>query len=192
MAGVQTIKRPVKFIRDVDISETGMQGVGLSGLTATHKAGGVQKARLQLSAFPVAIADNGTAGGAGGEDIFQFPDGNIQFLGAVADLAVVGAAGIAATAVVQAALGTVVAAADASLSSTEQDICPVAATTLASSAGDVNLKSTSTEAPKIHDATASAKKVYLNFSLADAGISTLSTISVTGDVWISYMDLGDL
>lgn len=165
-----------------------------SGVAATERAGIVQKTVIALTAASVPVTDStgGSNTGGGGLKIYDFPEGNLFVLGATMSLSVTaGAGGITDTAQMVAALGTAAAGTDGTLSSTEADIIPSSAATLTGGANAaVTGKSTATP---VFDGTATAKDLYLNFAVPDAGMgSGDDTVSVTGTVVVHWVNLGDV
>lgn len=169
----------------------GADGVVGTGLTASQGAGVVQTVTINVPAeTTVAMVDATTAGSHGSKKVFTFPAGNIQVLGATTDLAIarVGTA-LTATSAVIGALGTVVTAnTDATLTSTEANIVPSTAATLAAGVGAFDGQST---ASVTLDGTATPVDVYMNFATPDAGSTGNDSLTVSGQIVISFLVLGD-
>ena len=171
----------------------GVTGGGSAGtdVAAANTASLVQKTVLTITDLEVTMVDAAAAGAHGSAPLFTFPAGNIVILGAVGEIGIVaGAGGLADTAAVVAAVGTVVTANDnATLTSTEADIVPSTTATLTDGANAaVNMQST---AVAIKDGTASAGVARLNFAVADAGSSADDTLTVNGTITITWVNLGD-
>ena len=126
---------------------------------------------------------------SGGTKVYTFPKGAILVLGAVTALAVtrVGTA-LPASASVVASLGTVTAAADATLTSTEADIVASTAATLTSGVGAFNNAATATLSIA-GSASNTTKDVFLNFA-ASATSGGNDNLSVVGTLTITYIVLG--
>lgn len=165
-------------------------GTGGSGVEVTQKAPQVLTTTLTVSGLSVTMTDATTNGCHGTATLFTFPAGNIVILGAVTDLALVaGSGGISDTAAVVASVGSAaVGTNNATLTGTEADIVPSTAATLSSGAGTAKGEST---APVTLDGTSSAATARLNLAVPDADSSASDTLSVTGTVKITWINLGD-
>jgi hypothetical protein len=164
-----------------------------TGVALTEHTGGVHQTKLTLTGVSITMTDATTAGSHGSLKLYDFPAGVIQVLGATTDLTITAAAGIGATASVVGSLGTVTTQTDnAALTSTEADIIPSTACTLTTSAGTMKGKSTATEmAAGIFDGTSTAKDLFLNFAVPDAGSTANSTLTVNGTVTFTWANHGD-
>lgn len=126
-------------------------------------------------------------------------EGEVMFLGSVADLTLARgkgtSVGLSDTFRATIGLGTVAADNSATLSSTEQDLIPTtAATQAAAASAPAKAISTSTEAPKIFDGTATPKAINLNVVINDADhdvTSVPSSLLVSGKITLTYVVLGD-
>ena len=168
----------------------GADGVAGTGLTAIQGAGVIQTVQIPLSALAVTMTDATTAGSHGSKKVFTFPAGNIQVTGATTDLTIarVGTA-LTATSAVVGSLGSVtVSTADATLTSTEANIIPSTAATLTSGAGVFDGNST---ASVTLNGTVTPVDVYLNFATPDAGSTGNDALTVNGNIYITYVNLGD-
>lgn len=144
----------------------------------------------------VAMVDNAGVGAHAGLEIYDFPEGLWRFEGAVLNLAITkSSAGVNADWDGDIGLGTVVADTGATLASTEQDLVPTTATPQAvAGATTGNGVSTSTEAPKLFDGTATAKKAFLNVLVDDADHDVTTTpcnLIFNGTVSIDWANVGD-
>lgn len=137
----------------------------------------------------IAMTDATTNGSEGSGILYTFPEGNILILGAVANLTLtrVGTA-IGATAALVAALGSVAAAADATLTGTEANIVPSTVATMTAGIGAMNKEST---APVTLDGTNTPAVCRLNLAVPDADSSGNDSITATGTVQITWINLGD-
>lgn len=158
-----------------------------TGVTIVESAG---KTIFTLTNVAVPTVDATTSGAGGGLKLYTFPEGLLDYRGAVANVTLTAAAGITATAAVVSALGTVAAAADATLTSTEADLLPSTATSLTASAGTFAAVSTTAQSALL-DGTATAKALYLNFGIPDAGSTANSTITVSGTITVAWSLIAD-
>ena len=169
----------------------GVEGIASgTGVSAIQGVGLPQVAVLPISALNVVMTDATTAGSHGAQKIFTFPEGNVMVLGAVTDLTIarVGT-GLTTTSAVVSSLGSVTVGTDnATLTSTEADIVPSTASTLAAGAGVT--KGASTTAAVLNGTTTPAA-VFLNFATPDAGSTATDALTVNGTITISYLVLGD-
>lgn len=126
-----------------------------------------------------------------GTKLYQFPKGNILFLGATAKLATTkSSAGLTATWAGLFGLGTVTAAADATLTSTEQNVIPSTVIAAAvAGVGAIGAQNAAAIAPLDNDAD--TLSLYANI-LANTADTTATAVNVglTGDVWVHWMNLG--
>lgn len=152
-------------------------------------AGPFRQTKFVLNNMVVATTDNTTNGAQGSQKIYDFPAGAILVHGGAAKLTITGGAGLTATAAVVWAVGTVAPAADATLTSTEANIIPSTAATLSSSTNTAS--AVTATAAGILDGSSTAIDALLNFAVPDAGSSANSTITVTGEIVITWIQLGD-
>jgi hypothetical protein len=170
------------------------QGVGaVAGTGSTVVEYGndiVHKTVITLAALSVTMTDAGAAGSHGSTKIYDFPAGNILIHGSTTNLTTLaGSGGITDTAALVGAVGSVATVNDnATLTTTEANICPSAAGTLTDGAGVLKGKSTDTSTI---DGTATAVDALLNLAVPDAGSSANDTVAVTGTVTILWSNLGD-
>ena len=154
--------------------------------------GGALRVTLELTNVAVAMTDAGASGSYGGTKIYDFAEGLITVLGATTNLTIAATGGIGATAAVVGALGTATAGANDTLTGTEANIVPSTACTLAASAGSFKGEMTATEfAAAVFDGTATAKDMFLNFAIPDAGSTADGTITVNGTVTFTFVNSGD-
>ena len=171
----------------------GVTGGGSAGtdVEAANTASLVQKTVLTLTDLEVTMTDAAAAGSHGSAPLFTFPAGNILILGAIGTLSLTaGSGGLADTAAVVAAIGTVATAVDnATLTSTEADIIPSTAATLTDGANAaVDMQST---AVAVKDGTTTAGVARLNLAVPDADSTASDTLTVSGTVTITWINLGD-
>lgn len=172
-------------------TESGVGSVPVvTGLTAEELVPIIHKTVLTLDDVAITMTDNTTNGCHGGLKIYDLPAGLISVLTALTDLSVTASGSIGATAAVVGSVGTVVVAnANATLTSTEADIVPSTSATLTDSVGAMDGVNT---APAVLDGTGTAKDVYLNFAVPDAGASGNGTITVSGTITLLWVNGGDL
>ena len=162
-----------------------------TGVSASSSRGSVNVTTITIAALSVTITDATTAGAHGTQKIFDFPAGNILVMGAVGTLSfTAGAGGIADTAAVVASIGSAAVVTDnATLLTTEADIVPSTSATLS---GGVNAAiDMASTAQLVKDGTSSAASANLNIAVPDAGSTANDTITVSGTVTITWLNLGD-
>ncbi len=148
---------------------------------------------ITIPGVALTTSDDVTHGAFTSLELYDFPEGNLLINGGVASLALVaGVGGLADTAAIVAGVGTSAAAissGDGTLAAAEANIIPSTAYTLAGGIKAAT-KAVST-AQLLADGTASAKKAYLNFQCPTAGSSATDTLTVTGTVKLTWINLGD-
>ena len=165
---------------------------GTAGVTVAEGGAGVRISTFTLRDVSVTMTDATTAGSQGRIQIYDFPAGNLLFLGGSCDLttARVGTA-LAANAAVVGAVGTAAVGVDNdTLTSTEADLLPSYAGTLTAGAGVVKSKSV-TAGIVVFDGTSTAKDAWLNFAVPDAGSTGNDALLVNGTVTLAWCLLGD-
>ena len=160
-----------------------------AGTSVSDTETGVNRTVLILNNVSVATTDYTTSGAAGSIELYDFPAGLIILLGATTNISIarVGTA-IQANAAVVGALGTVAAAGDATLTSTEANIVPSTASTLTSGAGVTHGQNA---AVAFFDGTATSVKAFLNFAMPDAGSTGNDALLVNGTITMVWTDAGD-
>lgn len=175
-----------QLVAEVIAMQGGSAQGTVSGGTVAEGGGTVHQTVITLAAFQALVAGVGV--GDVGSKIYDFPTGLISILGAVMDLTITASGGqISSTASVVASIGSVTAAHDATLTSTEADIVPSTAYTLVASVKHaVGLGVT----PKIFDGTGTPASAYLNIAVPDADRSdTSENLSVSGTIKITWVNL---
>lgn len=169
----------------------------VTGLQVVEEAEGkFRTTTLVLDGVTLALTDVASTVAYVGQKVYDFPEGQILFLAAVADLAVEkDAAGVNDDFEGDFGLGTVTASNNATLASTEQDLIPTTAIPEADT-GATTAKgaSTSTEGAKILDGRTTAKDVFLNFLVDDGDqdvTSTPTNLVVTGSIKLFWVNVGD-
>lgn len=167
-----------------------------TGVAAAEVYSAARQVEITLTDVAIPLVDEAGVVAFGSLKIYDLPAGHILFLGAVADLAMTkSSAGVNADWDGDFGLGTTAAGNNNALATTEQDLIPTTATPQAV-AGVTTAKgaSTSTEAAKVFDGSATAKDVYLNFLVDDADHDVTTTpcnLIANGTIKVSYMLLGD-
>ncbi|HDI59423.1 MAG TPA: hypothetical protein ENF48_03540 [Desulfobacteraceae bacterium] len=178
---------------------TNADGTAATGVAVTESAPVVRAATLTLTLTGDNDIDVADGGKTTGVKIFDFPEGRILILGATADLSI--------TAndvwnddtddIYYVSVGTAdgTQAADADLTSTEQDI--IAKTTIDTDSGDTLTSAitggmgTLAYANNVFDGTTTATALYFNVAVPDASNTDASTHAVTGTLTVTYVNLGD-
>jgi hypothetical protein len=136
----------------------------------------------------LADGDHGT-----GVKVYSFPAGRILVLGAVINASAVTNDAFEANPndVYFLGVGTVSAADDATLATTEQDIIPV---TTIDSAGNTTLTNdwhAALAASAQFDGTSSAVALHVNAAVAGTSLTKALTIAITGTLTVTWINLGD-
>lgn len=128
----------------------------------------------------------------GGQKIYTFPAGAIKFIGAHADLDLLGTGNVAVNWNGDFGVGTTTAGNNNALATTEQNIIPTTATPQAdaSKVTTANGFSTATEDATV-DGTSSALAAYLNFLVDDANHNGGGITVTGGTLRIYWINLGD-
>jgi hypothetical protein len=169
---------------------SGNGAVAGTGNTVEELLSGVHKTTITLSSFSMLVATTGV--GIVGTKIYDFPAGLIRILGAVADLTITTSGGgeIDADADVIASVGSVTAADDGTLTSTEANIVPSTAYTLV--AGTKHAVGLGIADAWLDGITGNAADVFLNIVVPDADrTDTNEAVTVSGTIAITWANLGD-
>lgn len=143
--------------------------------------------KLTFEDLAVTITDTGGANGAyGSHKLADLPTGLAIILGARSSFDIVAATGIGATAAVKHSVGTAAEATNDTLDSTQANIIASTSTTLAASEGAASGVST---AVTVVNGTSSAVDLFLNFGVADAGVTASSSVTITGYVEVAWLVL---
>lgn len=167
----------------------------VSGLTITETGqGALRTSILNLTNVSITITRNGTTSVYGGLQLATFPEGVHNLVGAVASLTITRGetTNMTATAPLVAAVGSVTASNNATLSSTEADAVPSVAYTLVagtkSSGGHLATAA-------IYDGHTTARPVFLNIAgdnATDQCVATgNSSVTVSGSIVLHWAQLGD-
>lgn len=166
-----------------------------TGVTASEGgAHAFRKTTLTLVNTPLALVDEAGVVAYKGLKVYDMPAGSILFHGARINCAVTkSSAGVIDTWDGDVGLGTVIASNNATLASTEQDLCPTTATPQAvGGATTAKAISTSTEAAKVF---ANGMDVYLNALVDDADHDVTGTpcnLIFNGTIDIYWTPLGSI
>lgn len=185
------------FTDDV-VSDDQLGSTPIASVTAAERQGIWKRTVLTLTAAPITISDDAGQAQYGGVKIYDFPEGLINFQGAVVKGNLTG--GVTGT-IIDAftgvfALGSATASTGSSLTSTEADILPsTALTTAVAKVAAVKGVSTATALTESGgrwlDGTAGAKDLYLNFAIADDATHTAGSATFTGTVEFLWAIVGD-
>jgi len=165
-----------------------------TGVVAYEQGSGVvHKTILALTDVAVALTDNAGVVAYGGLKVYDFPQGAILVLGAVADLDLTkSSAGVNADWDGDFGLGTVTASNNNTLSSTEQDILPTTATPQA--VAGVTTANGQNTAVAFLDGTATAKDCFLNVLVDDTDHNVAGTacnLIFNGTITLHWVNMGD-
>lgn len=157
-----------------------------SGLSVEETGEGiVRQAVLTFTNFTVSLVDNG-ATGSGGRKIYDFPAGQVCILGGVADLTAT--SDLTTDAGLVFSSGTVTAAADGTLTSTEANI--IASTAAPLALGAATPKGIAPGTLAFIDGTAVSAAAFINFASANDPVGN-KTLTLNGKLAISWLNLGD-
>jgi len=180
---------------NMEVINGGTNGVANTATTVSYNEfsnGPLHQTVLTLTDFPVTVA-NTTGASFGSAKLYDFIAGRIAIAGVTASLGFNWAATtIAATGSGDWSLGTT-ATTDATLSSTDVDLCPSTAMTDPAVAGVAAATGGALAATAQFDGTSTAKDAYLNIIIDDADVADAASdiVLVTGTVRITWIDLGD-
>lgn len=164
-------------------------GTGVSEDTYTAK---VWETVFTFDAVAITITDADTAGAHGALKFADFGAGLVRILGGITDLSLTAAAGIGATGAIVCGVGTATVGTDnATLASTEQNVIPSTSVTLVASAGALKAETTATEGAVTLDGTSTAADLFLNMAVSATDATANSTVTVSGSIRITWVQLGD-
>jgi hypothetical protein len=169
--------------------------VGVAGSNAVaSETGSPAYRRTSLTGISIsATITNGVAEAITGT-IYTFPEGFIRIHDITTNLLAVCPLSTDTTSI---AVGTVAANAAAGLTGTEVDILAAADLVLAAAPGTASQRSLACTTTTVFDGTAAAKVAILNCAIKSStwavtgGASTTTTVTITGDVIITWSYLGD-
>lgn len=192
----QTNGRWIRFLPSFEKVNGALGTAPLSGTVAvSHQSiGGMIRSTFVLTAAQIAVSDDGANGSFGTLNLFTFPEGAISHLGSRQDYtafaegsALTGGAG---DAVFEIGLGTVAISTedDGTLVGTQDDIGGDVNVTLS---GGTGVGSAVTGSGVVHNGTATAATLNLNWTGTAATIDANSTIDVTGTITVLWAMMGD-
>lgn len=175
----------------VDVTDEGVGAIAGTNVSVVEYGNGViHRSVITLDETPVTLTDEAGVVLYGGQKVYDFPEGVIVCLGAVADLSVAVGGDLTATAEGDFGLGTVTASNNNTLATTEQNIIPTTAiAALESSAGPATGYNVAAIAPL--DGTTTPIDAFLNFLWDDADHNG-GTMTVSGTVTIVWSNLGSV
>lgn len=160
----------------------------VAGLTVKEFGYGPDRQTLFIFVnVAITVTDNGATGSVGTK-LYDYPKGLIDTAGGTSKLTYAYTSATDANLV--SGVGSVTAAADGTLATTEQDLIPSTATAIASSIGTFSGK-TVTRPTTLLDGTATAKSIFFNLATSsDPGASAV--VTVNGWLLVKWANLGDL
>jgi len=165
----------------------------VSGLALAEEAGrGVQRTTvLTLSSMQISTTDATTSGAYGSQKVYDLPDGAVIVDAIFFDIDSISvASGLSSTATVKVAFGSAAEASDDTLNSTQADMLASTSLTALVASAQTNQKAFSTAA-YYGDGSATAKDIYLNIGVADAGSTANSTVTISGTIYITWKLVGN-
>jgi len=191
--GLQFSTQTASITNDIELSSGqfisgGTDGVpSAAGASAVEYAAGCFKTVITVDATGANDLDLEDKADGDGVLLYTFPVGHIRILGVTADLEATSSTGIDQNTFPM-ALGTAPGTDNtATLTGTQDDL---SASQAISYDGTQDVDCPPAAAAN-YDGTSSAVVVYLNAAVADADISSTSTVEATGTVTIHWMNLGD-
>lgn len=163
-----------------------------AGVASTVQPGFIQRI-LTFADTPLPLIDTAATVARCALKIFDFPEGQIKIIGSTVNLVLTkSAAGVNADWDGDFSLGTVAAAADATLTGTEANI--IASTATPQAVAGVTTAKAIQAADVLLDGTATAVDVYLNVLVDDADqdvTTTPTNLIANGTITLTYALLGD-
>ena len=180
--------------------QNGSVPAGIASTTSAVEYGNrvLHKTVITCTATPVTITDDAGVAQYGGVQLYDFPEGMLNFQGATIDGSITG--GVTGTIIAtfdgDVALGTATATTGATLVGTEADyLTSTALTQAVASVANADAQSVATalteSGARWLDGTATAKDLFLNFVIDDDATHTAGTASFTGVVSFVWMTLGN-
>lgn len=182
---------------DISALLTGEDTAGTStlvGVRVDERGSTVHQTTFNFNNYSVTMTDDEIDNCVGTVHLYTFPAGSINIMGVVSDVVVTKSGdGIDADFDGDFSVGTVAAAADADLTSTEADLLPKTATAQASSgvtrAKGKNTSIINSGAP--FDGTETAVEAHLNFLIDYSDQSGGGALLLTGPLTITWISYGD-
>lgn len=183
------------------LSDSFVSGEFIAGAPVSGKATAVEQfdglthvTILTLTLTGANDLDLANADGGIGAKVYDFPEGRIQILGSIIDATVVVNNVFEASVndVFIVGAGTVTAAADATLATTEVDLLPaVTLDTVSNTVLSLAWESALAEEPQF-DGTVTPVDAFINVAVAGTSISAALTVAITGTWTITWQNLGDI
>lgn len=146
---------------------------------------------ITFTNYPLTIVDTGGVnGGQGSKLLYTFPKGVLQVLGINVALTLAGeTVKLADNAAIVASLGTAPAATDNAtlVGAGEADFVASTACTLSSLAGTFSAMNATAAVLAPIDGRTTAKAMYLNFAVPDAGITANAVLTINGTIKVSWV-----
>lgn len=167
--------------------------VAKSGLSVKESGPGmVRCTTFTFENMTVTMADEAGVVLHGGQQLYDFPAGAIKFIGAIADLDLLGTGNVVASWDGDFGVGTVTASNNATLATTEQNIIPTTATPQADTSKVTTANGFSTAAEDVTiDGTSTAVDLFLNFLVDDADHNGGGITVTAGTLKVYWILLGD-
>jgi hypothetical protein len=180
-----------------DASNTVGSTPASTGVKATEYGGegSIRQTLLTFTNFTIALTRTSAAitansGASNPGLVYTFPEGHISIVGAVVSTTLALTTAFATAANFVTSLGTVQAAADATLTGTEANVIASTATAVATSAATVASQSVATF-PGNFNGTASAIRLFLNGATSDDTTADSTLTIVSGSLLVTWIHLGD-
>jgi len=159
-----------------------------TGVTAIEGMGELHTTVINLSATALTGADNGDMQFA--QKIYDCSDGSILIMGATADFTILGSGGVHTDGTGYWAVGTETCA---TLAGNDKNIIAKSGQfTLSSFTEDVTGRSAAIiDSGAPFDGSSTAIAYYLNLLIDAAGWTTAGTLTITGTVTLTWLNLGD-
>lgn len=179
----------VQSVRPIQCNDVGVIDALAAPYVTEVKETGVGALRqtfIRVAALPITLADNGSTG-SGGIKLYDFLKGSIMAMGGATKLAV--AYSNVTDANLVGSIGSVTAAADGTLTSTEANF--VQSTACATVSGVGALAGVAVAAPTNLASTGTAAFAFLNLATS-SDPSTNNSVTVTGWIMLTWLNHGDV
>lgn len=184
-------------LRDAETAVAGAGSKAGAKVTVTESSAPITRQTvLKFTDLPLSLSNASGSAQAAGSKIYDFPEGRILILGATGYCAETTTSALASTlnasSTCKWGVGTTTGV-NSTLATTEQDILPATNITSSSTINVAGATSNAALAASAQfDGTATAKSAYLNFSVpTDTDLDANATITLTGQVTITWINLGD-
>jgi hypothetical protein len=158
-----------------------------------EKSGPIYQSKISLAISGANDIDLADGDHGAGKKIFTFPAGRILVLGATIDALATSNDAFEANPndIYYLGVGTVTAADDATLATTEQDIIPVTTIDTAGNTSLINTWKNALAASAQFDGTTTAVALFVNAAVAGTSLTKALTIAVVGTLTVTWINLGD-